>query len=90
MVSCMFANDTKEYLVVGTAYVREDVSEPKRQTFRCSYMCVGGALYVSRLADDALYGLEVGVQSLRWEHLVFSTFNGPILIRIHPLLWAGM
>lgn len=26
MVSCFFANDTKEYLVVGTAYVREDVS----------------------------------------------------------------
>jgi len=25
MVSCFFANDTKEYLVVGTAYVREDV-----------------------------------------------------------------
>lgn len=26
MVSCVFANDAKEYLVVGTAYVREDVS----------------------------------------------------------------
>ncbi len=25
MVSCFFTNDTKEYLVVGTAYVREDV-----------------------------------------------------------------
>lgn len=27
MVSCVFANDPKEYLVVGTAYVREDVSK---------------------------------------------------------------
>lgn len=27
MVSCVFANDAKEYLVVGTAYVREDVSK---------------------------------------------------------------
>lgn len=29
MVSCVFANDAKEYLVVGTAYVREDVSEKR-------------------------------------------------------------
>lgn len=27
MVSCVFANDAKEYLVVGTAFVREDVSK---------------------------------------------------------------
>lgn len=26
LVSCVFANDAKEYLVVGTAYVREAVS----------------------------------------------------------------
>lgn len=25
MVSCVFANDPKEYLVVGSAYVREEV-----------------------------------------------------------------
>lgn len=25
LVSCVFANDVKEYLVVGTAYVREEV-----------------------------------------------------------------
>lgn len=30
MVSCVFANDAKEYLVVGTAYVREDVSGQRK------------------------------------------------------------
>lgn len=27
MVSCVFSNDVKEYLVVGTAYVREEVRQ---------------------------------------------------------------
>lgn len=90
MVSCVFANDTKEYLVVGTAYVREDVSEPMRQTLLLFLRVCRWCSYVSWLVDGVVYFFEVGIPSPRWEHLVFSTCIGLILGQIHLLLWAGV
>ncbi|CAM9095121.1 unnamed protein product [Ectocarpus sp. 4 AP-2014] len=74
MVSCVFANDKKEYLVVGTGYVREDECEP----------AVGRLLVFSVEGQGAERKVDLAAEvETRGAVYVLNSFNGKLLACIN-------